>query len=314
MMPRLDLDAIRAAHPLPVVAGAVVKLKRAGNELVGCCPFHQDRSPSFTVFDGGNRFHCFGCSADGDVLDFVQRLHHVTLPQAAEMLCGGSMPRVEMRSPPSAPGRETVEEARTIWTSATDASCSPVSSYLAARGIMIAIPSAIRFARLRYGKKGPTHPCMIALVTDVGGRPIGIQRTYLNAAGTGKAAVPKPKLSLGHVRGGAIRLAADIARYQTVFPGPITGLMLTEGVEDGLSLMQMHGGSAWAAAGAGMLAAMRLPSVISSVIIGADADATGRDAAQKAAEAFRAAGRTARIIYPLAPAKDFNEELTGNRS
>lgn len=304
MSGRLDLDAIRAAHPLPVVAGAVVKLKRAGNELVGCCPFHQDRSPSFTVFDGGNRFHCFGCSADGDVLDFVQRLHHVTLPQAAEMLCGGSLPRVEMRSPPAVPDRETVEEARTIWTSATDACHSPVSSYLAARGITIAIPLAIRFARLRYGKRGQTHPCMIALVTDVGGRPIGIQRTYLNAAGTGKAAVPKPKLSLGHVRGGAIRLA----------PGSITGLMLTEGVEDGLSLMQMQGGSAWAAAGAGMLAAMRLPSVISSVVIGADADGIGRDAAQKAAEAFRDAGRTARIIYPLAPAKDFNEELMGDRS
>ena len=304
MSGRLDLDAIRAAHPLPVVAGAVVKLKRAGNELVGCCPFHQDRSPSFTVFDGGNRFHCFGCSADGDVLDFVQRLHHVTLPQAAEMLCGGSMPRVEMRAAPPAPDRETVEEARAIWTSAADASGSPVSSYVAARGITIAIPPAIRFGRLRYGKRGPTHPCMIALVTDVGGRPIGIQRTYLNAAGTGKAAVPKPKLSLGHVRGGAIRLA----------PGSFTGLMLTEGIEDGLSLMQMQGGSAWAAAGAGMLAAMRLPSMISSVVIGADADATGREAALRAAETFKADGRTARIIYPMAPAKDFNEELMGNRS
>lgn len=62
----LDLDAIREAHPLPVVAGAVIKLKRAGNELVGCCPFHPDKSPSFTVFNGGRRYHCFGCSADGD--------------------------------------------------------------------------------------------------------------------------------------------------------------------------------------------------------------------------------------------------------
>lgn len=304
MTGRLDLEAIRAAHPLPVVAGAVVKLKRAGNELVGCCPFHADKSPSFTVFDAGRRFHCFGCAADGDVLDFVQRLHRVTLPQAAEMLCGGSMPRASIPTPPAAPERETVAEARDIWTASAPAVGTAVQQYLASRGLTLPIPDTIRFARLRYGRKGQMHPCLVALVTDAAGNSIGIQRTYLNAAGTGKAAVPKPKLSLGHVRGGAIRLA----------PGSVSGLMLTEGVEDALSLMQMEGRAAWAAAGAGMLAAMKLPPVINSVVIGADSDATGREAAGKAAHAFREQGRTVRIIYPLAPAKDFNEELMEARA
>jgi len=300
----LDLEAIRTANPLPVVAGAVMKLKRAGNELVGCCPFHADKSPSFTVFDGGRRFHCFGCAADGDVLDFVQRLHHVTLPKAAEMLGGGTLPRVTIATPVAGPDRQTVAEARAIWMDAVSARDTAVQQYLAARSLTLPIPETLRFARLRYGKRGHLHPCVVALVTDVTGRPIGIQRTYLNAAGTGKAAVPKPKLSLGHVRGGAIRLA----------PGAVTGLMLTEGVEDALSLMQMEGRAAWASAGAGMLAAMKLPSVINSVVIGADADEAGRTAAAKAAEAFRQEGRTVRIIYPLTPAKDFNEELMGAKS
>lgn len=304
MMARLDLDAIRAAHPLPVVAGAVVKLRRVGNELVGCCPFHADKSPSFTVFDGGRRYHCFGCSATGDVLDFVQHLHHVTLPLAAEMLCGGSLPQVEIDTPPPAADRETVGEARDIWMTATAATGTPVQRYLASRALTLPVPETIRFARLRYGKRGPTHPCMVALVTDVTGQPIGIQRTFLNDAGTGKAAVPKPKLSLGHVRGGAVRLGH----------GAIGGLMLTEGVEDALSLVQMEGRSAWAAAGAGMLPSMRLPSVVRSVVIGADADDAGRAAAHKAAEAFRSEGREVRIIYPLTPAKDFNAELQGARA
>lgn len=300
----LDLDAIRNAHPLPVVAGAVVKLRRAGNELVGRCPFHPDRSPSFTVFDAGRRFHCFGCSADGDVFDFVQRLYGVTLPMAAEMLGGGSLPRASISTPPAEQNRQTVAEARGIWMAASPAQGTAVQQYLAARSLTLPIPDTLRFARLRYGKRGQLHPCIIALVTDLIGRPIGIQRTYLDAAGAGKAEVPKPKLSLGHVRGGAIRLA----------PGAVTGLMLTEGVEDALSLMQMEGRAAWASAGAGMLPAMKLPAVINSVVIGADADEAGRTAAAKAAEVFRQEGRTVRIIYPLTPAKDFNEELMGERS
>ena len=81
---RLDLDAIRAAHPLPGVVGAVVKLHRAGNEWKACCPFHADRSPSFTIYSGGTRYQCFGCGASGDVFDFLQRLHGVGLREAAQ--------------------------------------------------------------------------------------------------------------------------------------------------------------------------------------------------------------------------------------
>ncbi|MBD3747670.1 MAG: virulence-associated protein E, partial [Sphingopyxis terrae] len=55
--------------PLGVPVDPEVKLIRAGNELKGCCPFHADRSPSFTIFAGGERFHCFGCGAHGNAID-----------------------------------------------------------------------------------------------------------------------------------------------------------------------------------------------------------------------------------------------------
>ena len=60
----LNLDAIRAANPLPSVAAGVVKLKRAGREWKACCPFHSEKTPSFTIYSGGRRFMCFGCGAE----------------------------------------------------------------------------------------------------------------------------------------------------------------------------------------------------------------------------------------------------------
>ena len=79
----IDIHAIRAANPLPDIAAKLVALRPAGREWVACCPFHADRSPSFTIYDGGTRFHCFGCGASGDVLDFVQRAYDVDMIGAA---------------------------------------------------------------------------------------------------------------------------------------------------------------------------------------------------------------------------------------
>ena len=69
----IDLESIRRSNPLQDIAGRLVPLRAAGEEWTACCPFHADRSPSFTIYDAGRRFHCFGCGATGDVLDFVQR-------------------------------------------------------------------------------------------------------------------------------------------------------------------------------------------------------------------------------------------------
>ena len=100
----IDLDAIRRDNPLPEVAGRVVSLRRAGAEWSACCPFHRDRTPSFRIYDGGRRFHCFGCGATGDVLDFVQRAYGTILPEAAKLLgdggaAGADASRGKRRSP-----------------------------------------------------------------------------------------------------------------------------------------------------------------------------------------------------------------------
>lgn len=293
----VDIEAIRRDYPLPKVAASVIKLQRAGNEWKACCPFHDERTPSFTLFDAGRRFCCFGCGASGDVLDFVQRLHNVGLRDAAAMLTGGELPTVDVEPIGIAPKEDRLDEARAIWRAASPGGVA--ETYLRARRIDIALPPTIRSSRLRYGKRGPEHPCLIAAVSGPDNRLSGIQRTYLNSAGTGKAAVPKPKLSLGRVSGGAIRLAPAAAE-----------LLVCEGLEDGLTLQQELGRAVWVAAGASMLPAMQFPPVVRAVAIGGDADDAGRVAAEKAAAAFRARGLKVRTFFPVA-GKDFNAELMG---
>jgi DNA primase len=301
----LDLDAIRRNYRLPGVVSANVKLIRAGSEFKACCPFHEDRSPSFTIFDGGQRFHCFGCGVSGDVFDYLARLHGVGLREAAEMLTGGNLPSVHVAPAPVSEndgGADRIAEAKAIWRAAEPAKGTLAETYLRSRALHLQIPESIRFTRLRYGKTGPEHPVLVACVASADNKLVGIQRTYLNASGTGKAAVRKPKLSLGRVSGGAIRLAPCAA-----------SLVVCEGLEDGLSLQQELGRAVWVAAGASMLPNMIFPAGVRSVAIGGDNDQTGRASARKAAETFSFRGIEARVFFPL-DAKDFNAELMGARA
>lgn len=309
-MALLDVPAIRHAYPVASVAGGIgVKLRPIAGELRGCCPFHPDKSPSFYVFGKGERWHCFGCGAGGDVLDMVQRAYSVTMRQAAERLCGGDLPLIEAPKVDARAERDNAY-ALSIYRDSAPIEGTPAEAYLRGRGITLPIPAALRFARLKPPKdsgaeaaNGPKRlPAMVALVTGPDGAPAGIQRTYLTEEGRKAASTGgKVKYSLGFLRGGAIRL------------GPVepTGLALCEGVEDALSLIEMGAPSAWAAAGTSMLDTMVLPDLVRSVVIGGDADAPGRAAAERAARSIVSSGREVRIIYPGAGAKDFNSELMG---
>ena len=66
---RIDFEAIKREHPLVDIVAASVKLHRAGSELAGCCPFHDDRSPSFRIYANGTRWICHAGCGSGDVLE-----------------------------------------------------------------------------------------------------------------------------------------------------------------------------------------------------------------------------------------------------
>ncbi|MGD9537234.1 MAG: DNA primase [Alphaproteobacteria bacterium] len=80
------LDEIRARASLEAVVGRRVRLIRRGKEQLGLCPFHQEKTPSFTVSDQKGFFHCFGCGAHGDVVGFVMRAEGLSFPEAVERL------------------------------------------------------------------------------------------------------------------------------------------------------------------------------------------------------------------------------------
>lgn len=82
----IDTDHLRRTVSLAAVIGAVVKLQRRGDEWLGLCPFHRERTPSFTVQDAKGFYHCFGCGAHGDVIRFVADFHGLDFRAACAWL------------------------------------------------------------------------------------------------------------------------------------------------------------------------------------------------------------------------------------
>ena len=86
----VDIPVLKARHPLAeVVEAAGVKLRGRGRVRQGVCPFHDEAEPSLTVYGDSERWYCFGCGLGGDVLDFVQRVENLSLPEAIRRLDGG---------------------------------------------------------------------------------------------------------------------------------------------------------------------------------------------------------------------------------
>lgn len=86
MIPPRFLDEIRNRLTLSDIIGRRVKVTRAGREFKACCPFHRENTPSFTINDDKQFYHCFGCGAHGDVIGFVMRNDNLAFMDAIEML------------------------------------------------------------------------------------------------------------------------------------------------------------------------------------------------------------------------------------
>jgi DNA primase len=81
-----DIEHLRRQADIVAVVSDYTSLKRAGGSYKGLCPFHTERTPSFTVKPGDNVFHCFGCDASGDLYDFLMRIEGLGFPEAVEAL------------------------------------------------------------------------------------------------------------------------------------------------------------------------------------------------------------------------------------
>ncbi|MFZ5534589.1 MAG: DNA primase [Patescibacteria group bacterium] len=81
-----DIDEIKSRLNIVDIIGERVTLKKAGRNLKGLCPFHNEKTPSFTVSPDRQTFHCFGCGKGGSVFDFVMLIEHVDFAEALETL------------------------------------------------------------------------------------------------------------------------------------------------------------------------------------------------------------------------------------
>lgn len=93
------IEQVCAANSIEDVIGSYVKLKRSGGNLFGLCPFHSEKSPSFSVSPSKQMYHCFGCGEGGNVISFVKRYENYTFPEAVKYLAeraGIALPEVSL--------------------------------------------------------------------------------------------------------------------------------------------------------------------------------------------------------------------------
>jgi len=146
------LDELRARTSLSALVGKSVKLQKAGREHKGCCPFHQEKTPSFYVNDDKAFYHCFGCGAHGDAIRFLTEARGLAFMDAVKELAAAAGMEVPAPDPRAqeradrASGLHDVTEAAAAWfTEQLDGIAgADARAYLDRRGVSAATRAAFR--------------------------------------------------------------------------------------------------------------------------------------------------------------------------
>jgi CHC2-type zinc finger protein/Toprim domain-containing protein len=303
-----DVIAEVKQRDLATIIGQTVHLHREGRLFAGCCPFHQERTGSFFVYPNDQHYHCFGCGAHGDAVEFVMNAHRLAFREAVAWLSGldiGSFTPAE-RPPQHSDSNRNAELARKIWSEACLPEGTLVQDYLRSRRLELPDERVIRFhPECPNGRD--KMPAMVALMSDPEtGKPRGIHRTFLRPDGSGKVS----KMMLGPA--GVIRLCERITN----------GLGIAEGIETSLAVSQRVGwGPVWAAGSAGGIRSFPvLPMTTLHIFCDHDESGVGLKAAracgQRWADAARIAWNRDRIViecYVHIPpeGKDWDEATLG---
>jgi DNA primase len=261
---RVSLDGLIGRH---------VKLRKAGREMVGLCPFHSETTPSLTVASEKGFYHCFGCGSHGDALAFLMQLRGVDFAAALAELEGGegaapvraAAPARHERARPS-PFLSSTEAGQIVWSEARPVGPRDLPArWLAARGIdplQSGVLEVLRFHpacpvspwRKGSDQRGHCAPAMLAPLCRVHGSPgarvieqVGLHLTFLSADGARKAELPEWTDRDGEVHRRASRqMWGEAARCAFGIPardadagwidaaGP---LVVAEGLESTLSLL-----------------------------------------------------------------------------
>ena len=85
-LPESFLQELKMRSDLTELASNYISLKRKGRNMVGLCPFHGEKTPSFNIYTENNSFYCFGCGAGGDVITFIMKIENLDYIEAVKFL------------------------------------------------------------------------------------------------------------------------------------------------------------------------------------------------------------------------------------
>ncbi len=114
------LDELRARTTLSALIGRTTKITKAGREYKACCPFHNEKSPSFTINDEKGFYHCFGCSAHGDAIRWMTDQRGLSFMDAVKELADAAGMQVPAADPKAAAKAERANSLYDVMTAAQD--------------------------------------------------------------------------------------------------------------------------------------------------------------------------------------------------
>ena len=341
-LPDSFLQELKARSDLAEIASNYVALKRSGKNLVGLCPFHSEKTPSFNIYPDNGSFYCFGCGVGGDVITFVRRIENLDYMEAIRFLAqraGLTVPEnqaddgmAKLRARILALNRET---ARYYYAVLCSEAGAPGRDYFAKRQLK---PETIRHFGLGFSppgrfslvdyleRKGFTQQEMVlANVAFKSRSGRAVDRFY------GRVMFPIIDLRGNIVAFGGRTLGDDKPKYLNTSETPVFSkgdmlfalnfaknssheqLILCEGYMDVISMHQGGFTNAVATLGTALTPSQaRLMShYAKEIIVSYDADEAGQKAASRAIPILRSAGLLVRVLT-ITGGKDPDEYIKAN--
>jgi DNA primase len=329
------VERVRSASDLVEIVGQTVQLRRVGRNWVGLCPFHAEKSPSFSVSPERQLYHCFSCKAGGDVFKFVQEAEKVDFLEAVEMLSRRAGVPVPERRGERSGGRNALLEALELAAQSYEhwlrdpGRGREARAYLEGRGVSDATVRTFRLGlapqgwqnlleRLRgkvaddlllqAGLAAPRdegrglydrfrHRIMIPLVAP-GGQVVGFGARALGAETPKYLNSPETAV----YRKSAFLYALEQARRALPSAGE---LIVVEGYFDAMALHQAGIGNVVATSGTALTSehARALRRLVPRVALTFDGDAAGREATVRSIRELLAEGLEVCVV-DLPPDED----------